>query len=68
MKEEATLKTIKDNMSGEKNYNFNFKTVTPNKLSDKFSKPGILILSFNLKISCKKILIITEKRKVVNYG
>jgi hypothetical protein len=42
MKEEATYKTLKDNMSGEKNHNFNFQTITPNKLPEKFIKPSIL--------------------------
>jgi len=44
MKEEATYKTLKDNMSGEKNHNSNFQTITPNKLSEKFIKPSILNL------------------------
>ncbi len=39
MKEEATYKTLKDNMSGEKDYSFNFPTITPNKISQKFNNP-----------------------------
>ncbi len=37
MKEEATYKTLKDIMSGEKNSTLNFNSMTPNKLADKFS-------------------------------
>jgi len=40
MKEEATYLTLKENMSGEKNSNFLFKQITPNKLVEKFNKPS----------------------------
>ena len=38
MKEEATYKTLKDNMSGDKYSSYIFQTITPNKLSNKLMK------------------------------
>lgn len=41
MKEEATYKTLKDNMSGDKYSSYNFHTITPNNLSKKLIKQSI---------------------------
>lgn len=56
MKEEATLKTLKDYMSGEKNQIFNFPTITPNKQSGKFMKPSILCFTQKIKLNITNLL------------
>ena len=52
MKEEATLKTFIENMSGDKKDLFKFPLITPNKLSDKIEHTNeISEISRNFKFS-----------------
>ena len=52
MKEEATLKTLIENMSGEKKDLFKFPQITPNKLAEKMDHTNSSFeLSEKLKLS-----------------